>query len=223
MPLKAIFLGSLGTLAETCELQRRALNVAFVEAGLDWEWTLQQYRDRAGRGCCPSQIHEYAINRGMGVDAEAIHRRKAEIFRDLLGQVRMPPRPGLKGLIDATRRAGIDLALVTTTAPEDVAAMLVVTGLDRTTFAFVGDATQVEAPKPAPDIYHAALRALALSPDEAIAIEDTPESAKSATAAGVSCAAFPGAAHLVERIGDVPRNRYAPISRLPEPRIARRA
>ncbi|MFT7179418.1 MAG: phosphoglycolate phosphatase-like HAD superfamily hydrolase, partial [Oceanospirillaceae bacterium] len=39
MTTKAILFGSIGTLVETSELQRRAFNQAFSEAGLDWNWS----------------------------------------------------------------------------------------------------------------------------------------------------------------------------------------
>tara|TARA_B110000503_G_scaffold47893_1_gene77939 strand:+ start:1294 stop:1407 length:114 start_codon:yes stop_codon:yes gene_type:complete len=37
MTVKAVFFGSIGTLVETSDLQRRAFNQAFAEAGLDWD------------------------------------------------------------------------------------------------------------------------------------------------------------------------------------------
>ncbi len=38
MKPKAILLGSIGVVAETSDIQRRAYNTAFKEAGLDWVW-----------------------------------------------------------------------------------------------------------------------------------------------------------------------------------------
>ena len=38
--MKALLLGSIGVLAETSELQRRAYNTAFVAHGVDWNGTL---------------------------------------------------------------------------------------------------------------------------------------------------------------------------------------
>ncbi|MEL6947920.1 MAG: hypothetical protein AAFO73_09850, partial [Pseudomonadota bacterium] len=35
---QAIFFGSIGTLVDTTELQRRAFNAAFQGAGLGWRW-----------------------------------------------------------------------------------------------------------------------------------------------------------------------------------------
>ena len=33
-----LFLGSIGVLAETSDIQRRAYNAALSEAGVPWEW-----------------------------------------------------------------------------------------------------------------------------------------------------------------------------------------
>ena len=41
--MKAIFLGSIGVIAETSELQRQAYNAAFSEFGLDWYWSIANY------------------------------------------------------------------------------------------------------------------------------------------------------------------------------------
>ena len=41
--MKALFFGSIGVIAETSELQRRAYNAAFRDYGLDWYWSVANY------------------------------------------------------------------------------------------------------------------------------------------------------------------------------------
>jgi beta-phosphoglucomutase-like phosphatase (HAD superfamily) len=43
--LKAVIFGAIGTIAETSDIQRQAFNLAFAEAGLDWNWDAQTYHD----------------------------------------------------------------------------------------------------------------------------------------------------------------------------------
>jgi phosphoglycolate phosphatase-like HAD superfamily hydrolase len=43
MTVKAILFGSIGTLVETSDFQRRAFNQAFAQAGLDWNWDTETY------------------------------------------------------------------------------------------------------------------------------------------------------------------------------------
>ena len=38
MRLKAVLFGSIGTLAETSDIQRNSFNEAFKISGLDWVW-----------------------------------------------------------------------------------------------------------------------------------------------------------------------------------------
>ncbi|MEL7131698.1 MAG: HAD-IA family hydrolase, partial [Pseudomonadota bacterium] len=81
------------------------------------------------------------------------------------------------------------------TDPRQVAALLrgLETVVDPSVFDFIGDRTQASRTKPAPDIYNEALRKLDISADAALAIEDTPESAQAAVAAGIRTLGFPGA------------------------------
>jgi hypothetical protein len=41
--MSAVLFGSISTLADTSELQRRAFNEAFVASGLDWNWSRDDY------------------------------------------------------------------------------------------------------------------------------------------------------------------------------------
>ena len=51
MDIEALFVGSIGVLAETSDIQRRAYNQALAEAGVDWHWDEEPSRDLlAGRG-----------------------------------------------------------------------------------------------------------------------------------------------------------------------------
>ncbi len=41
--MSAVLFGSIGTLAETSEIQRGAFNQAFRANGLDWHWERDEY------------------------------------------------------------------------------------------------------------------------------------------------------------------------------------
>ena len=41
--MKSIFFGSIGSLVECSEIQRKAFNLAFKEYGLDWYWNIANY------------------------------------------------------------------------------------------------------------------------------------------------------------------------------------
>ena len=195
----ALLFGAVGTLAETSDMQRRAFNAAFAEAGLDWHWGRDNYTNLLTLPGGRARIAAFAERRGDSVDAAALHAAKVGHFRRLVEREGLTPRPGVLDLMQEAHRHGIPVGLATTTTPATVALVLeALSGqIGRSEFRFVGDAVMVAQRKPAPDIYLLALERLGVEPGDALAIEDTPESAQSALAAGIATIAFPGeAAHL---------------------------
>jgi beta-phosphoglucomutase-like phosphatase (HAD superfamily) len=205
MQPKALFFGAIGVLCETSELQRAAFNQAFREAGLNWSWSVEAYRDMLRRPGGARRVADFAAERGETVDATALHARKSEIFQEMLRRLPMRLRPGVADTLVAARALDLPLGFVTTTDIANVEAVLDADelGPGRSAFRFVGHRDMVRDPKPAPEIYEQALAALGLSGDEALAIEDSPESAAAALAAGIPCIAFPGAAHAGRDFGAV--------------------
>jgi HAD superfamily hydrolase (TIGR01509 family) len=59
-------------------------------------------------------------------------------------------------------------------------------------------AQHVERPKPHPDVYHHAMRTLAVEPHQTITIEDSEAGVRAAKAAGLRVIGFLGAAHIVD-------------------------
>ncbi len=202
MPPRAILFGSLGVLAETAELQRRAFNAAFAEAGLDWQWEVEDYVPLLALSGETRRIDAFAAARDETVDTGALCARTRAIFRTMLQGVRLALRPGVDDAMAAARRAEVPLALISRSEPETVEAVLAALDLPRRTFAVVADPPHT-ADSPASSAYVAALGALRLSPAACLAVADTPEAAEAAAAAGVPCIAFPGALHVGRRFGDV--------------------
>lgn len=214
----AIFFGAIGAVTSTSGIQRHAFNAAFKEHGLDWHWSPESYRDMLTKSGGKARIERYAAANGQTVDADAIHASKVEHFRRLAVERGLDLRPGVAEVVAEAREAGIPLGFVTSTGADTVDLIFEALGdkLSRDDFAFVGDRSMVERSKPAPDIYVAALDAVTCRPDMVLAIEDTPESAEAAMAAGLRVIAFPDWAaegrpfpdgcHVVERLtGDMVR------------------
>jgi len=195
-PPKAVLFGSIGALVETSEIQRRAFNAAFLEAGLAWTWDEATYADLLARSGGRARIEACAAERGETVDAAAIHRRKSEIFRAMIAEIGLPLRPGVAPVIVAARSAGLPLGFVTTTARANVEEILAHARPPvAEVFALVTTAEDVTAPKPAPEVYRTALARLGLAARDVVAIEDSPTSAEAALAAGLPCVVFPGDYH----------------------------
>ena len=191
--MSAIFFGSISTVADTSELQRQAFNEAFTSHGLDWSWGREDYREQLTNNGGAQRIADFAAARGEDVDAAAIHRTKSETFQKLLGSTTVSPRPGVAETIRVAKGSGHKVALVTTTTPENVDALLeALKGeISRDDFDLIVDLTKVKESKPDRAAYVYALQQLDVRVDDAVAIEDNVGGVTAAVAAGLACVAFP--------------------------------
>lgn len=189
--MSAILFGSISTLVDSSELQRRAFNTAFAQHGLDWSWDQDEYAELLTGSGGQDRVAAYAQQRGDDVDAAAVHATKSQVFRSLLADEPPTPRPGVVETIRAAREAGHQVGFVTTTSAENVAAVLQVPGLSADDFDVVVDTDDVDHPKPAPEAYRHALAALGSDPSDAVAIEDNVGGVDAARAAEVTVLAFP--------------------------------
>ncbi|MFZ0384748.1 MAG: HAD-IA family hydrolase [Solirubrobacteraceae bacterium] len=192
--MPAVLFGSIGALADTSELQRKAFNEAFRAHGLDWTWSQNEYRQLLAESGGEQRIVAYAEKTGDDVDAAAVHRTKSENFQESLRTQPITARPGVVETIEQAGRDGVQVALVTTTSGDNVAALAQALRpqIDVDSFALIVDSSSVEHPKPAPDAYRYALESLDEDAGDCVAVEDNVGGAQAAIAAGVLCVAFPG-------------------------------
>ena len=191
--MSAVLFGSISTLADTSELQRRAFNQAFETHGLDWEWDQDDYRAMLDKNGGAARIAEYAKARGQSVDAAAIHETKSQLFRSNLAVAQLEPRPGVVDTIKGAKSGGWKVGLVTTTSPDNISALLGALGpaVNAADFDLIVDTTSVAQPKPDKAAYAFALDSLGESAGDCVAIEDNVGGIESATQAGVATVAFP--------------------------------
>ena len=191
--MSAILFGSISTLADTSELQRRAFNESFEAHGLDWRWSQPDYVAMLESNGGAQRIADYAEAHGDDVDADEVHATKSQIFQELLETAGLKARPGVAATIDEAKRRNIKLGFVTTTSPENISALLETLGPDISadTFDVVVDRDSVADSKPEPAAYLFALEQLGETPASVVAIEDNVGGVAAAAAAGIPCIAFP--------------------------------
>ena len=191
--MSAVLFGSISAVADTSERQRQAFNDAFAAHGLDWRWDRAEYRAMLETSGGQARVAEQARSAGQDVDAQAVHATKSQLFRDGLAATPPTARPGVVDTIRAARDKGVKVGLVTTTSPENVAALLAALGpgVRREDFDVVVDSSAVDAPKPDGAAYAFALRQLDEPPEHCVAVEDNVDGVAAAVAAGLACVAFP--------------------------------
>ena len=194
--LRALIFDVDGTLAETEEAHRDAFNMVFKEWDLPWHWDQALYGELLDVTGGKERLRHYVCKytppqagRFLAADQNvvALHKRKTEIYMDLVRTGRVPLRPGVARLLDEAREADVQLAISTTTNIKPLQALfegtLGIEALDWFDAVAAGD--MAENKKPAPDLYDIALEDLGLSPQECLAIEDSRNGLKSAQAAGL--------------------------------------
>ena len=228
MALKALLFDVDGTLADT-EPQGHlpAYNEAFSEAGLDWCWDTELYRELllmpGGRERIQHYLDHHSPELGShreDVEADAkqwvegIHKLKSHYFQQLVEGGKVPLRLGVRRLMTEAREQGLRLAIVTNASQRSLEPFLLHTlGKElRARVDFVVSGEQVKNKKPHPDLYQMALLKLGISADECVAIEDSAMGLLAARRAGIATLItvnddtrahdFSGAAVVIDSLGD---------------------
>jgi len=125
---------------------------------------------------------------GCVLDRDAIHTRHRQRCAELLQA--QPILPGVAEYIADAQSLGLRLGVASSSTRAWVVEHLSKYGLD-THFTCIKCSDDVPRTKPDPALYLAALDALAVRPDEAIALEDSPNGITAAKRAGLFCVAVP--------------------------------
>ena len=197
--IKALIFDIDGTLAETEEGHRAAFNAAFAEAGLDWTWDVDLYRELYRITGGKERMHRYAEMRGVSsaelsdADIARLHLRKNARYAEIVRAGLCPLRPGVERLIRTARPRGLRLAICSTTSrvniDELVQATLRPEGLRLFDCVVSGEDAPIK--KPAPDAYLQVLEQLSLRPEDCLAFEDSRNGLISARAAGLAAVVTP--------------------------------
>lgn len=220
--LQALIFDVDGTLADTeRDGHRVAFNRAFADAGLDWDWDVDLYGKlltvTGGKERIKYYLAEFRKQPDL-LDDEAIaslHAAKTAHFTRMLADGDLPPRPGVRRLLDEARAVGLRLAIATTTTPANVEALLAHSFAPDAAswFEVIAAGDVVPAKKPAPDIYLLALRELGLSAEDCVALEDSDNGLRASLGAGLRTVIsvndytreqnFRGAELVVDQLGEL--------------------
>ncbi|MCP3852561.1 MAG: HAD family hydrolase [Gammaproteobacteria bacterium] len=187
--LEALIFDVDGTLADTeRDGHLVAFNMAFKEAGLDWDWSVELYGDLLAVTGGKERIkfylkdfypkehgEEFSKPDNFDEFVAGLHASKTKFYTQLMADGAVPLRPGVVRLFQEARDAGLRMAIATTTTPANVTALLTHTlgahAIDWFEVIAAGDI--VPAKKPAADIYVYALEQMNLKPEQCLAFEDS--------------------------------------------------
>ncbi|WP_101047985.1 HAD-IA family hydrolase [Macromonas nakdongensis] len=194
-----------GTLADTEQWHLAAFNHAFRVEGLDWHWDVPHYtRLLEVSGGKERILHHWREvqpglrdldGQGVAATVERLHALKTAAYEEAVRDGALTLRPGVPALIEEAAVAGVRLAIATTTSPANVAVLMrQALGADwRRRFEVVEDASTAPLKKPHPQVYRNTLRRLGLAPEGCLALEDSANGLRAATAAGLATVVTPNA------------------------------
>jgi HAD superfamily hydrolase (TIGR01509 family) len=235
--VSAIIFDCDGVLADTERYGHLpAFNQTFREVGVPLEWSEEEYGRKlqiaGGKERMASDLTpEFVRVHGLPADPEGRaallagwHKRKTEIYTEMVAAGKLPPRPGIRRIIGEAQDAGWKLAVASTSAEPSVRAILDrAAGPERAArfdVLLAGDC--VPHKKPAPDIYLLALERLGVDPAGVLVIEDSRNGLEAAVAAGLCCLItvngytehedFSEAALVVSSLGDPGEERSVVIA-----------
>jgi HAD superfamily hydrolase (TIGR01509 family) len=222
--LEALIFDVDGTLADTeRDGHRVAFNLAFKDAGLDWDWSVALYGGlltvTGGKERIRHYLEHYNRNFKAPSDLDGfiagLHAAKTQHYTRMLSEGLIPMRRGVIRLIREAKEEGLRLAIATTTTPANVSALLQ-HSLDPDSeawFEVIAAGDVVPAKKPAPDIYLWAMQQMDLKPEACLAIEDSYNGVQSASGASIKSILvttngytqednFNGASLVIDQLGE---------------------
>jgi HAD superfamily hydrolase (TIGR01509 family) len=191
-----------GVLADTeRDGHRPAFNQTFREFGLPIDWSEEAYaaklqiaggKERMASELTPDFVRAYNLpedSEGQASALAAWHKRKTQIYTEMVGAGGLPARPGIRRIITAAQDAGWKLGVASTSAEASVRAILEqAVGPDRAArFDLILAGDVVPHKKPAPDIYRLALQRLGVPAEETLVVEDSRNGLLAADRAGLRC------------------------------------
>ena len=121
---------------------------------------------------------------GQDFDYDTFRKKASDWFWTYIEKNGLPVMDGVHEILDWLKREGFIIGLASSTKRSSVINHLKQAGI-LNYFQTIVTGDMVEHSKPLPDIYLIACRELGVKPDEAYAIEDSPNGIRSAHAAGM--------------------------------------
>ncbi|WP_268934716.1 HAD family hydrolase [Sphingobium sp. CAP-1] len=185
-PIRAVIFDMDGTLLETEAVHRNA----FAQTALALGWPMADALLLSMVGIHRDE-NERMLGRHLGPDFPlARFFADSDALFEAAVDAGIPLRPGAELLLEHLARAGIPMALATSTAAPFAQERLAKAGL-LAYFDVIVTRSDVDRPKPHPEPYLLAARRLGVDPADCVAVEDSHAGVRSAVAAGIATVMVP--------------------------------
>jgi len=194
-----------GTLVDSEIIWQRAEQAVFERRGLVYN---DAVRERV-IGLRLDEFFDYLINfYGLRESVEAL---SAELQAELVHCIdQIKRKPGAQEIIDYAAAVGVPFCIASSSPLSVIEAVVEAQGwADKITRFYSAD--EVAAGKPAPDIYLYACQQLGVDPTACLALEDSPNGARAAVAAGMTCAVVPDYHSRPDQFVDITPHVYASL------------
>lgn len=188
-----------GTLAETEEVRRRAINEALRRFHFPWALDRLGYSRLVQRHVPSERLKRYVAELTRDHDHVAlellpeISAEEERLYTKMVESGEAPFRPGVKRLIEEAKAYGARVALVSSSSRSDVETLLIA-NLEMEGVRLIDTIIAAEdaAPK---DVYRLALGRMKVDPDDCVAFEDSAICLKKAIKSGVRTVVTPSLFH----------------------------
>jgi len=178
-----------GTIIDTETAWFVALGEMYNEYGATL--TLELYSTCIGTSLDAFDPYDHLIKEGnLSVDLDTLKQKVKQRYDELM--LKEQVRPGVPEYIKQAKAAGLKLAVASSSPRNWVEHYLNRLGL-LPYFDAICTASEVKQVKPDPELYELALEKLNIEPNDAVAIEDSPNGARAAVAVGIHCIVVPNA------------------------------
>ena len=191
--LKAVLFGSIGTVAETSELQRQSYNLAFKRLEIECYWNVANYCEMLKVPGGKERIKKFAAPNLSYEQIEKIHDLKEEIYAELIEQEDISRKEFVE-VFHHSKASDLKVGLITTTSQNNISALAkaLEDKVNFSDFDLITTSVDCKTPKPDPEIYQKALCSMGIKPEEAIAIEDTQVNLNAPKLAKIDSLLYPG-------------------------------
>lgn len=186
--IKALVFDLDGTIIDTEKILFEAYRESFLQQ-YNFHLTLDLWAQYVGATGTPQKVSKYAEEKmGIEVDSDKVIKMGREIFQSLIGKEE--PLPGVIDMLEAGKKANLHIGLATNSDSKWANHFLDALQINAY-FDNVFTVNDISAPKPDPEIYTKSVNHFQISPEEAIAFEDSVVGSLAAKQANLYTIAIP--------------------------------